>query len=395
MGDQHFVDLASREFEAAAPGISDYIRIGRPKRVEHIKNTETQFLSNQAAVRLLQSRQYSAALFHSIDDTTLPLMRELPEMVTIVWLGWGFDYYRRLLSKAYPTGLILPRTKQLLESTSGKSGLPIRAARAVRQLVRDAAKRRRERACLSRVDVFIPVLEIEYRLATKLNPWFRPDYVPWNYGTIEDDFRVADSVDEPLGRDVLVGNSASPENNHIDLFETLEHSVDLDSRRVVVPLSYGSAAYKAKVIEDGQRRFGERFFPLQDFMEKDAYLREIRRCGFVFMNHLRQQALGNICIALNQGARLFLNPRSPVCDWLRDIGVTFSDSTGADATGPDRRIELRDLPESERTHNRQAIIRHWGREAQRRKTRSLVEKLTDGAEESKGCAASRKQRGLE
>ena len=109
---------------------------------------------------------------------------------------------------------------------------------------------------------------------------------------------------EMAGPDVLVGNSATASNNHADAFALLAGCTG--GARVVVPLSYGNADYGAQVAALGARLFGDRFDALREWMPIDAYNERIRNCGFVVMNHRRQQAVGNIGAALFKGATVYL-----------------------------------------------------------------------------------------
>jgi hypothetical protein len=82
------------------------------------------------------------------------------------------------------------------------------------------------------------------------------------------------------------------------------------------------------------------------------------------MNHLRQQALGNICISTLLGAKVFLHTRNPLHGWLQDKGLVLGDVEHLD-TVP--------LTTAERLANMLAIRSHWGRQVQREKTRRVVE----------------------
>ena len=65
----------------------------------------------------------------------------------------------------------------------------------------------------------------------------------------------------PTGTDILLGNSAAMANNHLEALEQLS-LVDLSGRRVLVPLTYGSAAYRTAVVERGRQLLGDAFEPL-------------------------------------------------------------------------------------------------------------------------------------
>ena len=376
--DDKFIDMALREFEAVAQGQNQAIILGEPCELKYVKNTAVVFMNAARLKQAFRSSDCQAVIFHTLQEWSLPLLAAVPEGKPTFWLGWGFDYYGRLLSAAYPSGLLLPRTAALSDQLR-KEGLsfqklPAKVVNRLRSLLAKLLGRSVAFSpnSLNRLDYFIPIIEPEYTLARSLNPWFKAEYVCWNYGTVEDDMSNGTMVGNP-GRDILIGNSASFENNHLELFELLAGSFDLEDRKLVTPLSYGNPWYAEKVIAEGTRLFGGQFVPLTEFLPKEQYIEILDSCGHVFMNHLRQQALGNICIMMLKGAKIYLNPVNPLYAWLNEKGA-FVESI--DDSIHDSRQEsktLRAHSDLQRQANRQIIMNHWGRGTQRLKTKRLVD----------------------
>ena len=142
--------------------------------------------------------------------------------------------------------------------------------------------------------------------------------------------------------------------------------MELGGRQVVVPLSYGDPHYRRHVREAGTRAFGAAFVPLVDFMPREDYIRTLASCGFALMNHVRQQALGNIYISALLGARIFLDRRNPLLAWLRSQGLPIGDLEQLDTIA---------LGAAERDAQCSALHAGMGRAAQRERTRRLVERL--------------------
>ena len=384
--DEKFIDMALREFEAVAQGQNKAIILGKPCELKYVKNTAVVFMDAARLKRAFRSGDCQAVIFHALHEWSLPLLAAVPDGKPTVWLGWGCDYYGRLLSAAYPDGLLLPRTAALREQLR-KEGLsfkqlPVKVANRLRSLLAKLLGRSMSFSpnSLQRLDYFIPIIEPEYTLARSLNPWFKAKYVCWNYGTVEDDMPDGGKVAGP-GRDILIGNSASFENNHLELFELLAGSFDLEGRKLVTPLSYGNPWYAEKVIAEGHRLFGDQFVPLTDFLPKEQYIEILDSCGHVFMNHLRQQALGNICIMMLKGAKIYLNAINPLYAWLTGQGAFIDSIDDVNSDSPGKLQTLHPLSDTKRQANRQVIMNHWGRGAQRARTRRLV----DVTLQLKGC----------
>lgn len=371
--DEKFIDMGLREFELAAPGIHLPILIGEPHELRYIKHKQPIFMSLQDTILFVQSDDCSCVIFHSLPDEFIPILTAIPEEKTITWIGWGFDYYHRLLSPAFQKGLLLDKTSHLMKTCPevlNRRKLSSRIRRFARKIF--CPNEYLTSAAISKVNYFCPVLDIEFDMAKNLNPWFTAKYICWNYGTVEDDLSPINQPTRHLGDNILVGNSATPENNHLEIFETLARQYDTNGRQIITPLSYGNPWYREKVIAVGKELFGHRFVPLVEYMPQDRYVNFLDSCGFVFMNHVRQQALGNICIMLLKGAKIHLNDANPLYKWLIGRGMMVESIYCHNIECP-KEIELQPLTEVEKDINATSVRNFWGRGAQRAKTRHLVE----------------------
>lgn len=362
--DDKFIDAAIREFEAVVPGASEYVMLdGRPP-YRHVKDGRVRAVSAEGFAREAAREDVAGVILHCLPPNHLPLLRAIPPGPTVAWLGWGYDYYG-LLNDAFPEGLLGPETAALQARLAGTpAGAP---APTVLSFARPYRKPTAgEIEALRRVDVFSPVLDTEHRLARRHQPWLRAEYLRWNYGTVEDDFSLPGAPSAAPGPNVLVGNSATATNNHLELFGLIRRRIDLGGRQVVVPLSYGDPHYRRHVLEAGTRAFGAAFVPLVDFMPREDYIRTLASCGFALMNHVRQQALGNIYISALLGARIFLDRRNPLLTWLRAQGLPIGDL---------EQLDTLPLTAAERDAQSSALHAGMGRAAQRERTRRLVERL--------------------
>ena len=364
--------MAFREFEAVAPGINRLVLVGQKRNLNYIKNKDVRFYTTVQTRDFICSKDCAAVVFHSLGDATL--LKYTPTDKPIFWLGWGYDYYECLLSNAYPDGIILPGTGKLLASNPKPSMLRI-AIIVTKSFAKwlIGHKARNQHEFFSKINFFSPVIESEYHMACQFNPWFKPLYISWNYGTVEGDFCTDNNLESPLGEDILVGNSATPENNHLEIFEALERHVDLTNRKIIVPLNYGDEWYKERIISIGKYKFGDQFVPLTNFLPKDAYIELLQNCGYVFMNHLRQQALGTICIMMLKGAKIYMNHQSPLYYWLIENGAVIESIDSAFQTTEHTKQTLKSLTEVDRLSNISIIKNHWGQTAQRQKTRHLID----------------------
>jgi hypothetical protein len=366
--DDKFIDAAIREFEAVAPGRHDFVIVGAHPPFRYLRSPTVRTLSREGWRELVREPGVAAVVLHSLPAAHYPLLADLPPEPLLVWLGWGYDYYG-LLADAFAHGLLLPATAALVGRMVRRTprhapGLMAASELSVaRPYPRPAAA---ERRLLRRVDVF-SALHDEHLLLARHAPWFTPERIEWMYMTLEDDLVVDGAVpaDDAARPDILLGNSATPCNNHLEAFELLRERFDLAGRRVVVPLSYGDANYAEQVVQAGRRLLGDAFLPLREFMPRAEYIRLLHGCGTVVMNHVRQQAVGNLLISGLLGARLFVHPASPVLRWLHRRGVHVESN---------RWLEPGPLPPAQARRNAEAIAAMASRAARRPLTEALVQR---------------------
>lgn len=101
-------------------------------------------------------------------------------------------------------------------------------------------------------------------------------------------------------------------------------------------------------------------------------MRIIEGCSIVVMNHIRQQALGNIVIALCSGARVFLNPKSPINRAMKRMGIDLATTDWLPdfLAGGEPKMSL-----SEHQAARHKIEEQYGRGSIVRRTRALLNAL--------------------
>lgn len=362
--DDKFIDMAIREFETVAPGLHEYVMINTPSPFRFVNCGSIRTLTEENFLFEVHRADVAAVMFHSLPPSRYKLLEHIPVDKKVFWFGWGYDYYP-LLKKEFPEGLLLRKTAKAVQANVSKLFYRMmkKNVKKTLQLVRLISKPV-DSLALKRIDYFSPVLDVESQLVRLHNPWFTANYIAWNYGTVEDDFYLPNIIYGQTGKNFLVGNSAWETNNHFEIIDAIKGKVDLSGREVIVPLSYGDNEYRDKVMKYGQQSLGNSFVPLVGFMPYDQYIQKLSTCGFVAMNHIRQQALGNICICILLGAKIFLHTRNPLYHWLKTKGVIVGNVKYPD-TQP--------LTDVERDLNIQVIRSHWGRDAQREKTLRVVE----------------------
>lgn len=381
MLDEKFLDMAYRDFETVSPNTSIYTI---PKEGNTLKYIKT-FIPFECTIndyqKLFRENNIKAVVFHSLSPKFYPIFDVLPSGVKTLWVGWGYDYYSTLLADHYENGLYLAHTIAAMHEAKNKFSLR-NIIRKVSTSYRIGFQNSLNKLFFSKkvinyseiynkINYFSPVLDIEFYLANAVRYDF--SFVEWNYGNIQDDYLISDDKTEVVNpQHILVGNSATPENNHIDMFINLVNNYDIKDRYIYCPLSYGDLEYSKVVINEGYKLFGDKFKPLCKFLGKDEYFKILNSCGFVFMNQLRQQAVGNVLSLLCNGSKLFLNKKNPLYSHLQDLGISVSE---IDYNKRVDKIKLECLTLEESRSNKLLVMKNWNRDKNLDLTRNLVNTL--------------------
>jgi hypothetical protein len=123
---------------------------------------------------------------------------------------------------------------------------------------------------------------------------------------------------------ILIGNSADPSNNHIEILNKLL-KYKKENIRIFAPLSYGNKKYAQEIIKLGNDMFGRNFKPLIDFLPSNEYFEFLESIDIAIFAHKRQQAMGNITSLIGQGKKVYM--RSDISTWafFQNIKVQLYD----------------------------------------------------------------------
>lgn len=370
--DQKFIDSAHEFFEAVAPGANTYILAGRSKPIKFLNGVNPVRVPRFAFyypwfVKSLDA--YDAVILHSLYPFSLEVLARINPRIPVWWIGMGYDYYDLIIEKR--SDALKEKTKQIYGLLNSQN------KRAARTFLRTPCYRllypnnHRKKELLKKVDIFSPVLTSEYLLLKNICSGSFPQYVAWNYGNVANLIDRRLESDTVNGKNILIGNSGNPTNNHLDTFELLLASEVSPDAKIIVPLSYGDAEYCEKIMAEGKRLFGEKFMPITEFMEMDKYIDLLSTCSTVIMNHLRQQGAGNLFIALFLGAKIFLDAQNPLFEELSEMGFTvkkLSDLNGERLNEPVTWEQLR--------ANRVILKATRGRASYEKRTKDALAELT-------------------
>lgn len=308
-----FVDFVARSFDEVVPGRSLFVGVGvAPEKLRLPDDVRVEALPYGPAATDRLNRlvaQSRIAIFHNVQNPVVAALAAAPKDTLRVWSGWGGDYYGSDIDVM--AGLIGRRTRSYVRGNRGRSYWPDRLI----ELARVAPVRR---AAARAADVFSAPIREDLEVFRKRFRGFNGCYSQLNYASVEDTISIG--PDRVIGSDILLGNSATPENNHLEVLEGLSRQA-LGESRIYAPLNYGDGRYAVVVAKRGHELFGDQFVPITEPLSLEQYHQVMARCSVVVMGHRRQQGLGNILRALWQGAHVVLDRRNPVAGSLTERGA--------------------------------------------------------------------------
>lgn len=159
------------------------------------------------------------------------------------------------------------------------------------------------------IAVIASLTEGDYRLAAQ---WYgvntkhiRLDYFNESITKILNEIVNVENKKDMSTINIMVGNSATITNNHMEVLEKIEKFAEHDIR-VYVPLSYGNMEYGWQVEKVGKRLLGDKFVPLKTYMSQEEYYSLLNCMDIAIFNNDRQQAIGNIMALAFLGKKIYL-----------------------------------------------------------------------------------------
>lgn len=362
--DSQFIQFLSGVFEAAAPGASRYLITSASSTEKlrfpvHTDSVSILARGVKGAMTIpMHVRSCDMIIAHGMGPYGIAAFLSSPRKAVRVWSGWGYDYYGDEHSP--DTGLMSLATRALIANGAFAGPRPSKIKSLANQMVAYAQK-----CAANKTDYFSAPIPLDLDVFKRRFNRFSGEYAQLNYGNVSETFAQGEVIGG--GSNILVGNSASPTNNHIDVFHMLAKH-DLGSRKVIVPLSYGDPVYRENLMARGKEILGESFVPLVDFLPFNKYRSIVASCNVVVMNHLRQQALGNIGAALYQGAHVYLDTVNPVYGFFKENGACVHAMQDLESNS----LPLMGSSIDEVTKNRAVLEGFWGHDRIRANVENLL-----------------------
>jgi len=384
--DEKFIDMAIDNFERVYPGRHKYL-VGIDNKyveIKHIKKNIDKVLiaaygSSEFYYLMGNLLEYEAVVLHYLDKPKSEIIKNSPEGVNFVWNSWGGDIYNGLSSCRYK--LYGRTTKRLFLKSISKNifeyylriSIPFELIRIVRAEV--SLKKIRMAVC--KINYFSTVLPPEKQFIYK-HFHIRGRYIDYNYAS-KDFFNmeIYNKINSnvKVSKNILLGNSAAPTNNHIEVINLLS-TFNIGENKVYVPLSYGANEnYISEINKHGTELLGQNYFPLNTMLPIKEYYDLISSCTVCIMNHYRQNGMGNVIFMLWLGAKVFLSERNPAYIYFIELGVIVF-SIEKELTNSSNLYIFDELPNFIKSSNKSILEKQFGYELILKRIENFVNVIT-------------------
>lgn len=235
---------------------------------------------------------------HYMNDEIIGLLFGFKANVKLIWIIWGADLYNYIPIKLYDE-----YTLELIKSLDGK-------IEWTRKKLFFFIKFKLRKYVVKKISYVISAHEGDIILLNKYfktNAKWYPKVMypnPVDFDKLEKANSYRLDIENKLTKNgsklILIGNSGFPSNNHLDILLRLS-KMELQNFKILCPLSYGPPNYIKKIVANGKKLFGDRFIPLLEFLNPDAYSNILKQVDIVIMYHNRQQGVGTMRILFALG----------------------------------------------------------------------------------------------
>jgi hypothetical protein len=315
--DNIFLDNAYAQFEACFPNQNHLFVLSNENKLKKIKKTQN--ITITKSYSKLNIHDYDYLVFHSLGLENAKFLNKCKiNSQKVLWLLHGYEVY----------SLNDFNTESIYDQiTLNHFNLKATLKKKIKNKIRPIANllintdTKEIKNAMKKIDFLgVPYIEEFDFLSEKFHlkaKWLEFSYYPLD-SIIQKNFKTI------TGTNILVGNSATPSSNHLDVFEKLKVIKLGESQKIICPLSYGDEHYAKEIIRIGKKMFGNHFFPLTDFMPLNDYIELISTCSITIMNHRRQQGFGTILSMIYRGSHVFLNDNSTIYHFCKNNNIIIS-----------------------------------------------------------------------
>lgn len=258
---------------------------------------------------------YDAVILYYLDSAKMSLLDHIENYSGMIF--WSF-YGAELYSLRELQNIFLSKSTLHFKRYNSLSSLKAYAIYLLQPIVWKLKKRIRpiqkiKKAC-QKIDGFIWYNKDEYN---QLNHLFHNQLPPFILFSVSN--RVKKSQELKNNTKIIIGNSGSLFNNHIDAIKYIAQSSN--KYAMSLPINYGATDAYKNYLKGLARSKHMTIEFLEEKMEYKDYIEFINEHSTAVYSSYRQMGLGNIVIAIQCNLKIYLSEKNPTYPWLKGLGL--------------------------------------------------------------------------
>lgn len=296
-----------------------YIRRTKKTKQEELRELFSSYYSNEAILaKTLHLTERDHLYIHFLDLEMAKWISKNDFACAIHWVFWGGEFFKVLNNLSSEFSLYDTKNQVYFDKSKSlffDGKLNLKSILAEKQLSTLVKYFKQASLKIKNLLHFNPY---DFELVSSaLNPLM--EFRHFNYANITNNLgflnQVFESSKPVTDNNILIGNSASVPNNHLDLIDILR---PIQKAQFSFPLAYGDNTYReevmrslkeANILHDAMTST----IPLKDYM---YYLNS---CAATIQWHNRTQAMGNLKIMLYLGKKVILKDNNPAYRYFKSL----------------------------------------------------------------------------
>lgn len=342
MVDDKFINGFIQDAEKVAPGKNVYIIDNWKNKAQFVNSglvTFAPFYTPAFTAILKKVTDKDKVFVHWASDLAVNAVLKLPPNVTTGMFFWGGDVVEIPASRFKKT-IYGPLSLEYFEKNEERPPLKFNPLRPKRVLTSFAQRffnykgperevARTRELFFKRLNLFLNWSHIDYEWV--LNHYTTPAAYKYFYYGVDPKPGAADQALMNAPKDnsittILLGNSDTITNNHLEALQALSAYKDMPIK-LVIPLNYGNHKYGDLVEREAIRIFGaDKVIALRSFLQRADYYKLLAQVDVAVMFHYRTQAAGNMRALLYRGKKIFIHSNSTTYQFLKTNDIAFFDA---------------------------------------------------------------------
>lgn len=320
--DEKIVNRTIGTFEHVFPGENKYIILSKNGKCRYVDDKfgyiyPVIYDSNEFWTAVGDVSSYKSIIIHLMTQSAVTFINSI-EHKEIYWIEWGVDLYDILLEPRgykmyYDEAIIFPFVYPSLKR------------RIAHKYLKFLLPGKDRLKAIKKVKYFVPdSMFDEYPLLLKYYPQFKHlEYREFFYYPINQVVDVSIQNKYCKGNNIIVGNSGAFTGNHLEVIDILS-AIGLGNRKVKFPLSYGgSTKYRQYISLYGRQKLKEKYSEITGYLPLYEYNKFLLDASYYIYNNYRQEAVGNILVALYFGGKVFMSDYSPLLSFYKKLGIVI------------------------------------------------------------------------